>query len=329
MDTGKSFSVVMELENATCLHAQEVGQTLRILAAEIADNVDASSTRPAVIFAHAGPPSESATVLAGVLGQVPELGQVARVTSVSVPDGRYYELKNAGVRQADGEVIVLLDADAVPEPGWLATLLAPFEQTDTVAVGGHTYLGHSDLISRTLALVWVFPLRDNDAREADRRPLYSNNCAFRAVWIQANPYPHDNGFKVSCTLLTHRLREASADVVRVPAYVRHAPLKGLRFLVWRALVTGRDADRKFAILKSPSRVKRLANALKYSFKRQCRVVRRVLAHYRHVGMPWWEVPAAVSLGCVFYSLALWGQLARLFGLATDRAEHIPSFVENH
>jgi cellulose synthase/poly-beta-1,6-N-acetylglucosamine synthase-like glycosyltransferase len=54
-------------------------------------------------------------------------------------------------------VIVLLDSDAQPEPGWLQALLAPFQLADTICVNGYTYLGHSDFISRTLALIWVFP----------------------------------------------------------------------------------------------------------------------------------------------------------------------------
>ena len=44
--------------------------------------------------------------------------------------------RNAGVARATGDVLVFLDDDAVPEPGWLAALLAPYAREDVVGTGG-------------------------------------------------------------------------------------------------------------------------------------------------------------------------------------------------
>lgn len=44
--------------------------------------------------------------------------------------------RNSGVMAASGEVIAFLDDDAVAEPDWLERLLAPYEDTRVVAVGG-------------------------------------------------------------------------------------------------------------------------------------------------------------------------------------------------
>lgn len=322
------FSVVIEMENATTIQWSDVGEALRALASQLADVTATAAPRPLVILAHPGLESDSSLLIDGVLREAPRLKDVARLQAASVPGGRYYELKNAGAALADGEVVVLLDSDAVPEADWLRNLLATFDQPSALAANGHTYLGYSCLISRTLALTWVFPLRAYDGR-ADRRPLNANNCAFRTKWIQANPFPIDNGFKVSCTKQMKRLQQSGGEAIRAPAYVRHAPLSGWRFLLWRAMVTGRDADRKYRDMKSRSRARRFAGALSFWLKMEWNVFRQVLRHYRRVDLPAWQVPVALALGSAFYDIALISQVTRLSGLTADRVERIPAYAEVH
>jgi hypothetical protein len=333
----RGYSVVIEMENAATVCWSEVGRTLAAVAEQIPDIQDTAGQassgtnwcKPQVILVHPGRDDESAELVAAASAEVPQLAEVARLSAMGLFGGRYYELKNAGIARADGELIVLLDSDAVPEAGWLRTLLEAFERPETIVVNGHTYLGYSDLISRTLAMIWVFPLREHDARAARRRSLNANNCAFRAKDLGPNPFPIDNGFKVGCTKFMKGLAERGIEMVRVPAYAEHAPLTGWRFLAWRALVTGRDADRKVADLKSTSRWRRLTAAWTGCLRMQGRVVRRVVEHYRHVGMPLWQAPMAIALGLAFFAIALAGQILRLLGLAAERPEYIPAYAEHH
>ena len=44
--------------------------------------------------------------------------------------------RNTGVEEANGEIVAFLDDDAVPEPRWLAALVAPFAAAEVVATGG-------------------------------------------------------------------------------------------------------------------------------------------------------------------------------------------------
>ncbi len=44
--------------------------------------------------------------------------------------------RNTAVERATGEVLVFLDDDAVPEPGWLSALIGAFDEDDVAAVGG-------------------------------------------------------------------------------------------------------------------------------------------------------------------------------------------------
>ena len=45
--------------------------------------------------------------------------------------------RNIGIEAAAGEVVAFLDDDALPEPGWLAALTAPFEDETVAAAGGY------------------------------------------------------------------------------------------------------------------------------------------------------------------------------------------------
>jgi glycosyltransferase involved in cell wall biosynthesis len=44
--------------------------------------------------------------------------------------------RNAGIDASSGDVVVFLDDDAVPQPGWLKTLLQPLTDDDVAGVGG-------------------------------------------------------------------------------------------------------------------------------------------------------------------------------------------------
>jgi len=58
-----------------------------------------------------------------------------RVLSCATPGS--YAARNHGVQNASGEILVFTDADCVPEPGWLAALLAALGEADDRIVAGH------------------------------------------------------------------------------------------------------------------------------------------------------------------------------------------------
>jgi hypothetical protein len=113
---------------------------------------------------------------------------------------------------------------------------------------------------------------------------------------------------------------------RVDAHVRHQPPRGWRFFVWRALVAGRDADRRFKMLKSEHRLRRAANAVGRGLTAQWRVLRRVRLA-RHVGIAPWQVPVALAMVSTFNGLAFLAQVASATGLQRDRIERVPHYVE--
>lgn len=104
---------------------------------------------------------------------------------LSRPVSSSYELKNEGVTVARSELVVILDADCVPEPGWLRHLVgAARAQPQAAAVSGRTTYAGATILERTLAVLSRAYL---DPGGRGRSIYISNNNALvrRSVWLSA------------------------------------------------------------------------------------------------------------------------------------------------
>lgn len=314
------------MDNAKSIDWDEIGLGLKTLAREIAAVSAKGHARPKVVISHGGPDGDAASLRRHIEAEAPQLGDVAEIGFAACPDGRYYQLKNNGVRLSEGDVVVFMDSDTVPERNWLSSLLAPFEVPEAICVNGHTYLSHDDFFSRTFALIWFFPMARGDRRFAAKRAINANNVAFRRDWISSHPFPEHNGFKVSCTLLRHQLLREGHEIVNVDARAFHYSPRGWRFFYWRALVTGRDADRKFVALHAPNRTRRIIKSFTRWGTMSWRTTRRVIGHAPQTGMPLWQIPFSLIVGLAFYSLAFLGHFSLADGLVRDEIEIVPDYV---
>jgi GT2 family glycosyltransferase len=143
--------------------------------------------------------------------------------------------RNRGLEQARGEVAVFLDDDAVPRPGWLAALLAPFTRASVACTGGRIvaqFPGPAPAwFSPALApAVSGFDLGDSPRRLRYGRPgdvyPYGANIAFRASDVDLV-----GGFSTAVGLkgrqlfaheetdLCYRLEEIGREIVYAPAAV--------------------------------------------------------------------------------------------------------------
>ena len=321
-----SYSVVLEMENANFIDWDEIGVGLKALARDIAAVSATGFSKPKVVVSHGGSAADAGPLRDNIEAEAPELADVADLAFTACPGGRYYDLKNNGIALTEGDIVVYMDSDTVPEPGWLSTLLKPFQHAGTVCVNGHTYLSHDDFFSRTFALIWFFPMAHGDERFAAKRAINANNVAFRRDWIVGHPFPQHKGFKVSCTLLMHQLRREGHAIINADARVYHYSPRGWRFFYWRALVTGRDADRKYVELHAPSRAQRIVKSFTRWGTMSWRTIRRVIGHAPSTGMPFWQIPFSVLVGLAFYTLAFFGHFSLAAGLVRDEAELLPDYV---
>ncbi len=54
--------------------------------------------------------------------------------------------RNTGLHQAQGDIIIFLDADCVPEPGWLTAMLTPFTDPAVIGVSGRIVTQQKELL---------------------------------------------------------------------------------------------------------------------------------------------------------------------------------------
>lgn len=324
------FSIVLEYENATTHDGDEAATVFAALRRQFPATPPSDASERNELLLVFNPDEQDGGDIARVLASAaPTLSDWLDIRPLPTPGARYYEFKNAGADAARGDILVFLDSDLEPEEGWLTTLLAPFADPSVTAVNGYTYLGHDGFLSRTLALTWMFPLRDDTERDRRRRSLHANNFAVRRSWFLKNRFPRHPGFKVSCSLLSASMAAQGVELRQVDAYGRHKPLEGLRFTLWRGAVAGRDDDARFVLLKSPRRSRRLARAGSRWIKHLMRSARRVVLYRKRVDLPAIQILPAIGVAWLYYTGFFIAQTQSAITGPRQEPERLPQFVVRH
>ena len=287
-------SIVVEWDNSALAGSARAATAL----ARLADETTAAGLNVEVLVCHDEPVEPA--ISPGGRGLPPGW------RTIRVPDGRYYQLKNHGAQVAAGSVVVFLDSDAVPEPGWLQALLEPFTDPAVQVVAGHTSLEADSLWSRAFALWWFFPLK------AEPEPLkavnffFANNAAFRRAMLLAHPFPVREGTsRGACVEQAAALGRAGITIWKTTrAQVSHPAPRGWRHFVLRALAQGRDRlarERGWRATPAGS----VATLIWWTSRGTVRTVR----FHRSVGLSPAGVPAALALCGLYYGLYFAGEMA--------------------
>jgi hypothetical protein len=234
---------------------------------------------------------------------------------VRVPDSRYYELKNKGAAAAAGGIVVFLDSDAVPEPGWFEGLLAPFADPAVQVVAGHAFIQPDSLYSKAFALWWFFPLRSRPAPLTPVGHFFANNVAFRRPVFLKHPFLTAEGTsRGACVALASTLRRHGITIWKTTAaQVAHPAPRGWRHFALRALAQGRDRlarERGWRATMIGS-VARLARHVAAGSV-------KTLRDRHEVGLSLAEVPAAWALCVAYFGICFAGEAATLAGVAAVR-----------
>jgi glycosyltransferase involved in cell wall biosynthesis len=233
---------------------------------------------------------------------------------VSVHVGKaleYYALKNFGAELASGDILLFLDSDVHPDPGWLAHLLGSFARAEIHAVSGQPYVAPTDVFAAAFALGWTYELPDESGRLLPCKKFYGNNLAFRTETFRRTGFPRlDRRTRGASSLLGRRLEALGHSVwLNCHSRVDHPPPASLKHMIVRALAHGRD------IYMVPSEERTLRGFLlsqRTAARRFVRGLRNTARSWRRVGLRPWQLPAVVGIIGTYYAFfALGGALTHV------------------
>ncbi len=303
-------TVIIEWENAIDVDDKWTQRAMSSFEAELARCHNLMRTKPRVMYLYDSGAVDESAIRKTISIAAPHLAEHADVELVPTPGLTYYKLKNYGVQQTKTDLVVFLDSDAGPQPGWLSALLEPFADPEIMAVGGFTVLGHEDLLSRTMALSWIFNLPSEREATVRRQKIHANNAAFRTAFFKANPFPDLEGaFKKQCGFWLRDISKRGFKWTRTAdAMTVHAPHPGGSFIVWRAWTTGLDRDFQAYHTVTRSRLGRFGYSFWFWASKVGRSWYRIWAKGHEVGLPVWQRPAAMLISLGFFTVALGGEL---------------------
>lgn len=311
-------TILIEWENAQDVADLWVRRALTALQEELERQSGICAEPPRVMYLYNRHAVTEAHIRREIAEAAPRLEQVSRIELVPTDGLTYYKLKNYGVSLTTTELVVMLDSDAAPQPGWLPGLLKPFADPEVMAVGGFTVLGYNNLVSKVMALSWIFNLRSEREQTLKRHKIHANNCAFRTAFFQQNPWPDLPAFKKQCGFWIRDIERRGIKWVRtVDAMTVHAPQPGIPFLTWRAWTAGLDRDFQGAHTISMAKGRRVLFAFEFWARKCWRATRRIVGKRQEVDLPLWQVPAALLLAYGYYTIVLtaqlWSALTQSFG----------------
>lgn len=229
---------------------------------------------------------------------------------VPVESAHSYELKNAGVRAANSDLVVLLDADCTPSPHWLQAAVHHLRaHPEASMVTGRLVYQDYGLISRCLAL--LSRAHSDRGRVARARFISNANGAYRREVLLRYPLCVDAG-PFSGLLQSEAMWREGCRAHFDPAMeVVHAfegwPMeRDLRNQIGHATIAVRRLDplMRFAWLLRAG----TASIAIFAFLRTLDSWWNCLRSARQYRIRWWQLPVSLGVAVVVHALEVPGML---------------------
>jgi glycosyltransferase involved in cell wall biosynthesis len=160
--------------------------------------------------------------------------QRVQMLSVESEQSHYWQLKNKAVECAEGEIIALIDCDALPVPQWLSSGVGGIREGADVSVGPSVYrterlAGNSPWMLAAALPSWSFVLAlSSSAKNPQANALTAHNLIILRALLLQYPFPEQRRSFVS-SLEYFELKRAGAKFSYQPGQkIAH----GMTFRWW-------------------------------------------------------------------------------------------------
>ena len=315
-----TVSVVIELDNAAFNGGAMWAKNVNTLLKWMADSAEVNVVE--VFITHS---QNYSNLVVSYMEQLP-VKWIDRVSPLSLEkeDAHYYVMKNIAANKAVGEVVVFLDCDLTPTHGSFKELVEPVYRENQVVSCGHTFFPTKNFISKSYSLFWYFPLYHN-LKTIGKNQLHASNVVVNKDWFLKTGFEMQHGgFKVCCFLLAQRVRKEGYSIQHPDVWFQHELWNpSVNFFIWRALVGGRDHDKKFAIINSKCHFVRLNAAGKSLIQDIKRVYNRHI-NFRHtVQLRRGEAILSFFFSVCFFSLLRASQAKSALFALNNNPEVVP------
>ncbi len=230
---------------------------------------------------------------------------------IDVLDAHYFQLKNRGVEEAKGEVILFLDSDIIPTEDWLVGILNGHALHPDDLVSGMSYIDHEDLMGKAFALNWFFPLPTANKNLKEVSLIHSNNYIARREILLANPYPKmaKGVTRGADVLLWEKLKSKGIKLyIHEGARATHPCPNGWSHFFKRGMAEGRDAY-QFLLEKEKVEKRPGWQFFKQYAVRCQKVFTNTISKGKRVDLKIIEFPLVIGIMIFYYQLYFIGGFA--------------------
>jgi hypothetical protein len=301
-----TFAIAIEWENARFAELDRTRKMLRRLRQEFIE-LSPPQRSPEVIFLYDRQSIDGNLVVRVIDEEFQPQKTPARLKIIPTDHLRYYQQKNLGATLTEGEIVIFLDCDVIPEKGWLAAMLDAFVDPRVNVVGGETYVDFKGVFSKALALFWFFNLRSEASDLVPATLFHANNVAFRRRIFAIYQFPDLSTYRAQCTLLGEILRANGVELLRQQrARVSHPYPLSVGYFIARALHNGRD-NAILGNIRNDNNSERWRSVLRSYPGRLSYAMRRIVCHRDEVALNAFGAITGFAVAFAYFTLQMIGE----------------------
>lgn len=206
----------------------------------------------------------------------PSVGGTPSVVIVTHDSDESSQLKDAALAYCHHQLIAVVEADCLPQPGWMATLHAALDHNPAIAaVSGRTSYGNGNMMKRVMSLLDRGFIECHD-RHGKVIHVSSNGAIYRRALLERYRFQPGQGPFVSAHIRQDLMNEDGIELAVDPRAVSVHAYEGLGF-IWDVR---RNKGFQFALMKLRKRSDRTrlglaVSAVMASFRENHRTIRAV------------------------------------------------------